>query len=403
MPIPSANWLSAASKYGETPILVFQIPSKNYYFASWPGHYSNGAASEPYHAGLIKKGGMPVITREISGVFEGRMIVKIGSTVVVDTGAWDGGFGDYQNTLRGAILDGYVTFPGLAWADAVQYLTARIIKLETNDKSQMTLTLDDAANEDVANAWLTEYAPGSSKLSVIIQNRLEAAGVTPFDSTKVDMTAWNAWKAVGKPGDLTVTVTAKEGECFDVLETLLKGTLSVFGFKRDGLFFIQQFADLGGAPTVDVDLTTTDSILRGGSLKIYEPVIKKESVKYSAGASQVDKEITAVQVPAPDDVWLDTAKENSPVDVGINGVPDATLLCADRLLFMSAEHAKGETLADSRMLAYDLCDVVKHNFADHLLPNIAPVNHQIFKIEEDPNKGKHKLGLWVGLGATPQP
>jgi hypothetical protein len=261
----------------------------------------------------------------------------------------------------------------------------------------MKLTLEDASSEKIKNTILSEGSYTSAKLGDVVKQRLLDAGLTYPDD--FDTTAWTAWTASGKPGDYTATGTWSEGEAFEIIDAMLAGTLSVFGFNRAGKFVINQFDDLAPSPTVDVDLNVSDSILRGGSMKLREPVMRKETVKYNAGASEVSKSVDL----STSHVWWDTARENEPIDCGLDGSTDADTLCAHRLTLLSSEHGLGVIPADSRMLAYNLLDVVKHDFSNHLLPNISTVHHQVYSITEDPNEGSVKLGVWTSFGAPPQP
>jgi len=396
MSAPSAAWLAAAAKYGATPVFVYRLPDHGGYFASQKGHYPDGA-SEPYHAGIIVKGRLPVVTREIRDTLSGRIIVSIAEGTLVDAGEWDSGWGDYQTTLRGARLHGYVTFPGLAWADAVFYLNARITELESTDRSRLRLTLQDATREATAAAWLPEGSATSATLGSVVLARLQAAGlVYPTD---FDTAAWTAWTASGKPGAFVVTTTWTEGELFDVLDGLLAGTLSIYGFTREGKFTIRQFADLAGSPTPDIDLTTSGTLRQGGSMKTWQPVIRKETVKYNAGAASVSRTVNLSTGHA----WWPTAREAEPVDIGLTGSGDAGTLASQRLLVSSAERALCRVHTDARPLGYDVGAIVKLAYGDHLLPDIAQQYHQVWRIVEDPNAGGVELGLITALGAPPQP
>ena len=390
---PTAAWLAAAKD--NPPILVFRLPDKQAYFASAGAHYPVTGQGEPHHAGIIKAGGLPEIVREIQNIFSGRTGMVIGREALVDQGNWDTGFGDYDKTFRGARLDGYVTFPGLGWNDAELYLTSRILKIETTGQSEMTLFLIDATAEKLKNAMLAAGSYTSAKLGDVVKARLTAAGLAYPDD--FDTTAWAAWVASGMPGDYTVTGSWSEGDVFSIIDQLVKGTLSWYGFRRDGKFFIEQFADLGASPSVDIDLTTAGTIIKGSSTAHYEPVMRQVEVKYNGGASSVIKKVNLLTT----DPWWGTAREDDPVDCGLTLLADATTLADKRLALLSAEHLVSTVRVDYRPLAYNLGDTVKLDLAACHLPTGAPLYHRVVGIREELNRGYVELKLWTKVGGPP--
>ncbi len=398
MTAPAQAWLDEASRADADPIFVFRLPDQNIYFASHPGHYpldTTPGASKPHHAGIVESGGLPVVTRRIQNIFSGRTVTAIGSISVIDNGSWDSYFGDYSATLRGAPLNGYVTFAGLAWADAVNYLSARIDSVKTDDKGKMTLDLIDAKTAELDATKITEGTCTAQTLGDVVRARLTEAGlVWPTD---YDQTAWNAWHNAGKPGAFTVTGSWGEGPITSVVDGLIAETLTWYAIGRDGLFYAEQFEDLGGSPTVDIDLDGANDLFEGGSVETFPDVFRQQTVLYNAGASSVVKTVNL----ATSHAWWPTAKEGDSKDCGCDGITDATYLADARLELLSSEHLITTVNADTRMLAFNLGDTVKLTLGGKNLPAGTPIYHRVIEIRENPNRGETQIKLWTKLGGPP--
>lgn len=392
---PSPNWLAEAIKPGAHPIFVYQITALDIYFANVGGHYPVDGKGEPHHPGIIDPGGLPKYERKIQNIFSGRSVTSFGSLKLTDDGTFDNRFGSHNSTLRGAKIYGYVTFAGLDWdADAELYLTGRVQKLTASDKAQLTLTIADATSEELSSTRLAEGTYTTQKLGDVVKARLVAAGLTYPDD--FDATAWTAWIAAGKPGDYTVTGSWPEGYALDIVDGLIRETLTWYCIRRDGKFYIEQFEDLGGSPAVDVDLTDGASLFEGGNVSIYEPVFRQQNVVWDNGGTPATE--TKDVDPADIAEWLLTAKDGEPKDIGLTVQADATSLATSRLILLSSEHAFSKLLADTRMLAYNLGATVESALGDKRLPALAPVYHRVVEIIEDPNKGEIAIKVWTKLG-----
>jgi hypothetical protein len=351
---------------------------------------------ELHHPGLIDDGGLPTIKRELQNVPIGpRAVVSYGDMKLIDDGSLDAYFGDHTITMRGRIVNGWVTFAGLAPSDAVQFLSARIITAQAakNDRqSQITLNLADAVGEELEATRLASGAYTSAALSSVVQARLAAAGLSyPAD---YDALAWSAWSASGKAGAYVVTGSWQEGRPLDIVGNVVNESLTWFMIDRSGKFRIEQFADVGGSPTADVDLTDTNAIFEGNKVQQFDPVFRQQTVAYAAGASTVTKTSNV----STSDPWWPSAKEGEPKDVGVDGVADATNLATDRLTLLSHEHLVSVVRADVRMMGFDLGAVVKLDFGDKNLPAITPQYHRVIGIDENPNDGETVVTLWTDLG-----
>ncbi len=398
MTAPTQNWLDEAARADADPIFIFRLPNQNIYFASHPGHYpldTTPGSAQPHHAGIVDKGGLPIVTRRIQNIFSGRSMTAVGNVKVIDNGSWDSYFGDYDNTLRGAPLDGYVTFSGISWADAVHYLSARIESVTTTDAGKMTLNLIDAKSAELAATKIVEGTYTAQTLGDVVRARLIEAGLVYPDD--FDQAAWNAWNGAGKPGVFVVTGSWSEGNVTSVVDNLIAETLTWYSIQRDGTFYAEQFADLGGSPTVDIDLDGSNSLFDGGSTSTFPDVFRRQTVLYNAGASSVVKTVNLSTSHA----WWPTAKEGESKDSGIDGVTDATYLCDARLALLSSEHLITTINADTRLLAFNLGDTVKLTLGGKNLPAVTPVYHRVIEIREDPNKGQAQIKLWTKLGGPP--
>lgn len=395
---PSAAWLDEARKPNARPIYVYQIPAHDVYIASEAGHYPVAGKGEPYHLDVIDQNGLPKFTRKIQNIFEGRSVTSFGAIKLIDDGRWDSLFGPYDSTLRGAMVYGHVTFPGLPWDDAELYLTARVKTATSTGKGDLTLNLVDATSQNLLATRLAEGTYTSQKLGDVVKARLVAAGLNYPDD--FDTTAWNAWTASGKVGDYTVTGQWSEGDVFSIIDALIGDTLTWYAIRRDGKFFIEQFTDLGAAPAVDIDMTDVDSVFdQSASVTLHQPVFRQQTIQYNGGASSVTKTVN-LSTSHP---WWPTAKDGQPKDCGIVGISDATPLATARLTLLSAEHAIVKVAGDSRLLGYDLGATVKMAVGDKQAPALASLYHRLVEIDEDPGKGQIVVTLWTKLGGPPLP
>lgn len=397
--MPTPAFTAAAKKPDARPRLVFQFVGIPIYFASDDAHYPvafSDGASEPHHDDLFVADGLPNIKRELPGKYYGRVTPALGDIKLVANILFGQYFSGYSTTMRGALINGYVTYAGLAAVDAVKFLTGRVQKMTSADNGDFTINLADATAETLNNAKAAALIYTAQPLGTLVKNILTASGLAyPAD---FDAPAWNAWTAVGQPGAYIVTGQYAEGGVWATIDRLLANTLSVYFINRSGKFTISQFADLGGSPAVDVDLDDYNSVYEGQNrTETFETILRAVTVKYNAGANTVTKTVNLLTSHP----WWPTAKDQPEFDIGLTNVTDATSLATAWLTLLSCEHAITTIRTDARLMGFDVLQTVKLNVGDKKLPSLAPTYHRIIGIEEDYRTGGVVAKLWTNLGGPP--
>jgi hypothetical protein len=394
--MPTANWLTAAGKHDARPITCIQIPDHDLYFSNRGGHYPvafdpTPGVEAPHHDHVITK--LPTITRSLGDPYTPQYQVTVGELTLRVAAGWEARFGAHATTIRGAMVYGYVTFPGLAPADAYQYLAARVVAAEITHEGDLLLRLEDALTAALRAKRFADTTYTGAIVGDIVKARFIAAGLSyPAD---FDTTAWSAWTAAGEPGSYTVTTSLGAGDVFTTCAQLLTGMMTVMVITREGKLRVERFADLGASPSIDLDLSPVGRLHAGARLAMQAPVYRTQQVTYVGAGSPVTRTVDSGAVPAD---WWSVALDGMVTDCGLTLAADAGYLAYRKLTVVSAEHTIAEVEARSLAFGADLLDTAYVPLASASLPALAQEYHRIVSIEEDGPVGACRLMLWSKNG-----